>query len=448
MQLFARALPLSRSLPRPAMSTLLSNKLSLSDIKPEQVAGKRVLVRVDFNVPLKHEAGRGATITDDSRITATLPTLQALQALKPAAIVLISHLGRPDGSVVPKYSLAPVATHLAGLLGSSVTLLTENISTDCEAIRNKLSAASDGQVFMLENIRFSPFEEGKSVVDGKKLTASKEDIKTFCDALSSFGDIYINDAFGAAHRAHSSVVGVSLPIRAAGLLMERELRYFSKVLEGPQRPLVAILGGSKVSDKIQLIMHLLDLVDSLIIGGAMAFAFKKTIENVKIGNSLFDEESASLCQQIIDRAKERGVTIHLPVDYVTADRFAPDATVGHATDASGIPDGMMGLDIGSESAENFAKAIRTAKTVVWNGPAGVFEFDAFAKGSSVIADAVVAATADGATSIVCGGDTITAAAKFGLTEKFSHVSTGGGASLELLSGIQLPGVVALSSKSD
>jgi len=256
----------------------------------------------------------------------------------------------------------------------------------------------------------------------------------------------LDDAFGTAHRAHSSMVGVDLPQKAAGFLVKKELDYFAQALENPQRPFLAILGGAKVSDKIQLIDNLLPKVNSLIITGGMAFTFKKTLENVKIGNSLFDEPGSKIVGEVIEKAKKHGVEVVLPVDYVTADKFAADAKTGYATDADGIPDGWMGLDVGEKSVERYKETIAKAKTILWNGPPGVFEMEPFAKGTKATLDAVVAAAQSGSIVIIGGGDTATVAAKYGVEDKLSHVSTGGGASLELLEGKELPGVVALSSK--
>lgn len=262
--------------------------------------------------------------------------------------------------------------------------------------------------------------------------------------LLQLGDVYINDAFGTAHRAHSSMVGVQLPVRAAGLLMDKELSYFAKALENPERPFLAILGGAKVQDKIQLIMNLLDKVDEVIIGGGMAFTFKKVLNDMAIGNSLYDPEGAKIVPDIVKKAGEKGVKLLLPVDFKTADAFKDDAKSGMATEQDGVPEGYMGLDIGPKSMENFKEAILGAKTILWNGPPGVFEFDNFAQGSKAVLDAVVEATKKGATTIVGGGDTATVCKKYKAEKQISHVSTGGGASLELLEGKALPGVVYLS----
>lgn len=278
------------------------------------------------------------------------------------------------------------------------------------------------------------------------MKADKAKVEDFRKGLTALGDIYINDAFGTAHRAHSSMVGIDLPQKAAGFLMKKELEYFAKALETPKRPFLAILGGAKVSDKIQLIDNLLSKVDSLVICGGMAFTFKKTLEDVSIGESLFDEAGSKLVGSLIEKAKKNGVDITLPVDYITADKFAKDANTSTATDESGIPDGWQGLDCGPKSIELFKAAIAKANTILWNGPCGVFEFDAFSKGTKATLDAAVDAAQHGKIVIIGGGDTATVAAKYGVESKLSHVSTGGGASLELLEGKALPGVVALSSK--
>lgn len=376
----------------------------------------------------------------------------------------MSHLGRPDGKPNPKYSLKPVVPELEKLLGKSVIFTEDCVGPQVEETVNK---ASGGQVVLLENLRFHAEEEGSSKdAQGNKVKADKEKVAEFRKGLTALGDIYIStyiskalpaiayanrhhlpdDAFGTAHRAHSSMVGVELPQKAAGFLVKKELEYFAKALENPQRPFLAILGGAKVSDKIQLIDNLLPKVNSLIITGGMAFTFKKTLENVKIGNSLFDEAGSKIVGEIVEKAKKNNVEIVLPVDYVTADKFAADAKVGTATDAEGIPDGYMGLDVGPESVKKYQKTIAEAKTILWNGPPGVFEMKPFANATEKTLDATVQAAQSGSIVIIGGGDTATVAAKYGAEDKLSHVSTGGGASLELLEGKELPGVAALSSK--
>ncbi|KXN68773.1 phosphoglycerate kinase [Conidiobolus coronatus NRRL 28638] len=415
----------------------LSNKLSIADV---DVSGKKVLIRVDFNVPFAD-----GKISNNQRIVAALPTINHVLEKGASAVILMSHLGRPDGKVVEKYSLKPVATELSTLLNKPVEFLKDCVGAETEeAVKN----ASGGKVILLENLRFHAEEEGSSKdAEGKKVKADATKVTEFRESLSKLGDIYVNDAFGTAHRAHSSMVGVNLPIKAAGFLVKKELDFFSKALESPERPFLAILGGAKVSDKIQLIDNLLDKVNSMIIGGGMAFTFKKVLNNMKIGGSLYDDEGAKLVESLVEKAKKNNVDIHLPVDFVTADKFSKDAEVGYATDAEGIPDGWMGLDCGEKSNEINTKAVLAAKTILWNGPAGVFEFDKFDKGTKALLDAVVEASKNGATTIVGGGDTATAVLKWNAEEHLSHVSTGGGASLELLEGKKLPGVVALSSKN-
>ncbi|KAJ9311289.1 hypothetical protein DTO271D3_8444 [Paecilomyces variotii] len=415
----------------------LSNKLAITDV---DLKDKRVLIRVDFNVPLDADK----KITNNQRIVGALPTIKYAIDHGAKAVILMSHLGRPDGKKNPKYSLKPVVPELEKLLGRNVIFTEDCVGKEVEETVNK---ASGGQVILLENLRFHPEEEGSyKDEEGKKVKADKEKVAEFRKGLTALGDIYINDAFGTAHRAHSSMVGVELPQKASGFLVKKELDYFAKALESPQRPFLAILGGAKVSDKIQLIDNLLPKVNSLIITGAMAFTFKKTLENVKIGNSLFDEAGSKIVGEVIEKAKKNNVEVVLPVDYVTADKFAADAKTGYATDAEGIPDGYMGLDVGEKSVELYKKTIAEAKTILWNGPPGVFELEPFSKGTKNTLDAVVDAAQKGTIVIIGGGDTATVAAKYGVEDKLSHVSTGGGASLELLEGKDLPGVAALSSK--
>ncbi|KAK7757161.1 phosphoglycerate kinase [Diatrype stigma] len=415
----------------------LASKLSITDV---DLKDKRVLIRVDFNVPLDADK----KVTNPQRIAGAIPTIKYAVENGAKAVVLMSHLGRPDGKPNPKFSLKPVVPELEKLLGKSVQFAPDSVGPEVEAIVNK---AEGGQVVLLENLRFHAEEEGSyKDADGKKVKADKAKVEEFRKGLTALGDVYINDAFGTAHRAHSSMVGVDLPQKAAGFLMKKELDYFAKAVESPKRPFLAILGGAKVSDKIQLIDNLLDKVDALVICGGMAFTFKKTLYNVKIGNSLFDEAGSKTVGQLVEKAKKNGVKLTLPVDYVTADKFDKDANTGTATDAEGIPDGWQGLDCGPESVKLFREAIDSAETILWNGPAGVFEFDKFASGTKATLDAFTAAVGRGKIGIIGGGDTATVAAKYGAEDKCSHVSTGGGASLELLEGKQLPGVVALSSK--
>ncbi|ORZ00350.1 3-phosphoglycerate kinase [Syncephalastrum racemosum] len=415
----------------------LSSKLSIRDV---ELKDKRVLIRVDFNVPLKD-----GVVSNNNRIVQALPTVKYALEQGAKSVILMSHLGRPNGEVQTKYSLAPVAKEVEKLLGKPVKFLNDCVG---EEVEKTCQASQGGEVILLENLRYHIEEEGSAKdAEGKKTKADPEAVKKFRASLTSLADVYVNDAFGTAHRAHSSMVGVELPQRAAGFLMQKELEYFAKVLESPERPFLAILGGSKVSDKIKLIESMLDKVNALIIGGGMAFTFKKTLENVKIGKSLFDEPGAELVGKIVEQAKAKNVKLVFPVDYVTASEFSPNAEVGHATDASGIPDDFMGLDCGEESSKIFREEILKAKTVLFNGPCGVFEFEKFATGTKSAVAAVVEATEKGATTIIGGGDTATAAIQFGAEGKISHISTGGGASLELLEGKELPGITALSSKA-
>ncbi len=412
-------------------------KLSIRDI---DLKGKRVLMRVDFNVPQDKATG---AITNPQRITAALPTIQyAIE--QGASVIIMSHLGRPDGEANPKFSLKPVADKLAELLRKPVKFLPDCVGPEVEAA---CASPAPGEIILLENLRFHIEEEGKATrEDGTKVKADPDAIETFRAQLTRLGDVYVNDAFGTAHRAHSSVVGVALPQRVAGFLMQKELEAFAAVIENPARPLLAILGGAKIADKIPLINNLLEKADEIIIGGGMAFTFKKILQNMPIGTSLYDEEGAKIIPDLKAKADAKGVKLHFPVDFVTADDFSPTATTGAAVEADGIPDGWMGLDAGPKSRELFAEVIGRAKTIVWNGPAGVFEFDLFAEGTKAMAAAVAAATASGAVTVVGGGDTATAAKKFGVVDKVTHCSTGGGASLELLEGKTLPGVAALSDK--
>lgn len=410
-------------------------KKSIEDIP---LAGRRVLMRVDFNVPQDKATG---SITNTARITAALPTIKHILD-SGASLVLMSHLGRPDGKRVEKYSLAPVATKLEELLGRPVTFLSDCVGPEVES---KCAALKPGEVVLLENLRFHIEEEGKvKNEDGSSTKADPAAVEAFRASLTKLGDVYANDAFGTAHRAHSSVVGVDLPERVAGLLMQKELKAFAAVMDDPQRPLLAILGGAKVADKIPLIRNLLDMADEIIIGGGMAYTFKKTLENMEIGESLFDAEGAKIAAELVQLAADKNVKLHFPVDFVCADKFAPDAQTCEVSDKEGIPVGWMGLDVGPRSRALFAEVIRRAKTIIWNGPAGVFEFERFEGGTRAMAEAVAAATAGGAISVVGGGDTATAAKKFGVIDKVTHASTGGGASLELLEGKTLPGVAALS----
>jgi phosphoglycerate kinase len=410
-------------------------KLSIRDL---DLSGKRVLIRVDFNVPQDKTTG---AITNNQRIVAALPTIQyALE--KGAAVVLMSHLGRPDGQRNEKFSLQPVANELSKLLGKPVDFLQDCVGSEVEATCSPANL-QPGKIVLLENLRFHIEEEGKvKQADGTSIKADPAKVEAFRASLTKLGDIFINDAFGTAHRAHSSMVGVNLPQKAAGFLMEAEINAFNAVLDTPKRPLLAILGGAKIADKIPLITNLLDKADDIIIGGGMAFTFRKVLSGMEIGDSLFDAEGAKIIPELAAKAKAKRVNLHLPVDFVCADKFAPDANLSAATDH--IPAGIMGLDAGPQTRELFAKVIAASKTIIWNGPPGVFEFDAFSAGTQSMAAAIAAATEAGAITVVGGGDTATAAKKFGVDQKVTHCSTGGGASLEFLEGKVLPGVAALS----
>ena len=403
------------------------------------VKGQRVLVRVDFNVPQDKKTG---AITNTQRIAAALPTIKFLLE-GGASLVLMSHLGRPDGKVVEKFSLRPVAAELEKLLGKPVKFVAACVGAEAEAAAKALQP---GEILLLENLRFHIEEEGKvKLEDGTSQKADPAKVAEFRASLSRLGDVYVNDAFGTAHRAHSSMVGVNLPRKAAGYLLEAELKAFDTVLNNPKRPLLAILGGAKIADKIPLIRNLIEKADEIIIGGGMAYTFRKVCDGMEIGNSLYDAEGAKIVQELLDKAKARGVKVTLPVDFLCGDKFSPDSNTQPATMQSGIPAGWEGMDCGPESIKLYEAAIGRAGTVVWNGPCGVFEFEKFAVGSKAMAAAVAKATERGAITIVGGGDTATAAKKFGVDTKVSHCSTGGGASLEYLEGKILPGVAALSA---
>jgi phosphoglycerate kinase len=391
-------------------------KLSVRDL---DVRGRRVLVRVDFNVPM--EQGR---ITDDKRIKAALPTITHL-VKQQARVILMSHLGRPKGQVVEEYRLDPVAKRLGELLGQDVIKVDDCIGPE---VQEAVDALAPGEVCLLENLRFHPGE-------------TKND-PDFAAALASLGDLYVNDAFGAAHRAHASTVGVArlLPA-AAGLLMEKELKCLGQLLQDPARPFIAVLGGAKVADKIGVIRNLLTRVDALLIGGGMAYTFLKA-KGLDVGQSLLDAEHVELAGELLEAAAARGVDLELPEDVVAADRLAEDAS-RQVVSVSEIPSTWMGLDIGPRTRERFADIIAGAKTVVWNGPMGVFELAPFAQGTFAIAQAM--AKLDGFT-VVGGGDSAAAVEQAGLAEAMDHVSTGGGASLEFLEGLELPGVAALQDK--
>ncbi len=394
------------------------NKLKLQDL---DVHGRRVLVRVDFNVPLA-DGPEGRTVTDDTRIVAAIPTLRSILE-RGGRPILTSHLGRPKDGPDPKYSLAPVAGHLAKLLGTQVLFVPDLVG---EAARAAADLLEPGQVLLLENTRFFAGE-------------TKNDA-ALSQALAGLADVYVNDAFGSAHRAHSSTEGVTrfVPLSAMGLLLEREVKYLSTLLGTPERPYVAVLGGAKVSDKILLIENLLERVDTILVGGAMSYTFLKT-QGVEVGSSRVEEDRLEEARALLERA---GGKIRLPLDHVSATAFAADAE--HRVTAPGIPDGLMGLDVGPATLAAYRDVVLSARTVVWNGPMGVFEMPAFAKGTVGMAQALADATASGALTVVGGGDSVAAITQSGFEDRVSHVSTGGGAMLETLEGKILPGVAALT----
>ena len=392
------------------------NKKSIEDIA---VSGKRVLVRCDFNVPLKD-----GKITNDKRIVESLPTIKYL-VQQGARVILCSHLGRPKDGFAPEFSMAPVAARLSELLGQPVKMAKDVIGEDA---RTLAAGLQDGQVMLLENVRFHK-EETKNNPD-------------FAKALASLAEVYVNDAFGTAHRAHASTAGVADYLPAVcGYLIQKEIQVMGKALDDPKRPFVAILGGAKVSDKIGVINNLIEKVDTLIIGGGMAYTFIKA-QGGSIGTSLCEEDKLELARELLEKAKAKGVALLLPTDTVAADAFSEEANT-QVVPTREIPDGWMGLDIGPNSLEAFSKAISTAGTVVWNGPMGVFEMEKFAAGTAGVAKAVAES---GAISIIGGGDSAAAVEKLGYGPKMTHISTGGGASLEFLEGLELPGIACLADK--
>lgn len=393
------------------------NKKSVKDV---DLTGKKVIVRVDFNVPLDKQGN----ITDDARITASLPTITYILEQKPRVLILMSHLGRPKGEVKKEYSLAPVAQYLQEALPGGVTFLNDCIG---DTVQGAVAGVPAGSVILLENLRFHKEEEKNNL--------------EFAKALADLADIYVNDAFGSAHRAHASTEGITKYIPAvAGFLLDKEINYFDKALSNPEHPFVAVLGGAKVSDKIKVIENLLEKVDALLIGGGMAYTFLKA-QGHAIGRSKLDEEGLAIADALLKKAQEKGVTFLLPVDHLVAKEFNEHAEA--IPSDIDIPDDCMGLDIGSKTIDAFKKELASAKTVVWNGPVGVFEFEKFKAGSQALAESLAASSA---TSIIGGGDTAAAMKAFGLEDKMSHISTGGGASLEYLEGKVLPGCAALMDK--
>src|SRR5271165_2452395 len=397
------------------------SKLTIQDL---DLRGKRVFIRVDFNVPLKD-----GVVTDDTRIRETLPTLK-LAIEKGGRLVLASHLGRPKGGPDPKYSMKPAAKKLEELLGKPVAFATDCVGAEAEA---KSKTLKDGDVLVLENVRFHPEEEKNDEAFSKQLAA-------LCDGL------FVCDAFGSAHRAHASVVGITRFVNqsAAGLLMERELAYLGKALTNPARPFVAVLGGAKVSDKIEVVENLMKIADAMLIGGGMAYTFLKA-QGLSIGKSLVEDDKLDLAKKLLAEAKQKNFKLLLPLDNVVAPEFKADSPA-KTVDVGAMPADQMGLDIGPKTVAAYSAEIAKAKTIVWNGPMGVFEMPAFAKGTLEIAKAVAAATTAGAISIIGGGDSVAAVHQSGVANQISHISTGGGASLEFLGGRKLPGVEALTDK--
>ncbi len=400
------------------------NKKTVKDI---DVQGKKVLMRVDFNVPVNEDGSVG----DDTRIEAALPTIQYLLEQN-ASIILMSHLGRPKGEVKPEFTLKPVAAALSAKLGKPVAFASDSVGEDAQA---KAAALQAGEILLLENLRFYAEEEGKGCTDEAKTTFTK--------ALASLGEVYVNDAFGTAHRAHASTAGVTEYIEecAAGLLLEKEINYLSKTLEAPEHPFVAIIGGAKISGKIDVVINLMDKCDTILIGGGMAYTFFKAMGQ-KIGGSIHEDDKLDLATQIMADAKAKGVKLLLPIDNKIGDDFSESANTDIVD--GDIPDGWEGLDIGPKTQALFAAEIASAKTVVWNGPMGCFEMAPFASGTNTIAQAVADNTE--CISIIGGGDSVAAIKLAGLDDKITHISTGGGASLELMEGKVLPGLDALSDK--
>lgn len=397
------------------------NKKGLKDI---DVKGKKVLVRVDFNVPMSKE--NAGEITDNARIEAALPTIKYLVD-QDAKVILMSHLGRPKGEAKKEFSLEPVAKELSSLLGKDVQFLDSDVVVD-DSVKEKVDALKDGEIVLLQNTRYRAEE-----------TKNGED---FAKELASLGNVFVNDAFGTSHRAHASNVGVSSILPSAlGFLVEKEIDVMGQALENPERPFVAILGGAKVSDKIGVIENLLDKVDSILIGGGMAFTFLKA-EGKEIGKSLLEEDKIELAKELIEKAKEKGVKLLLPTDVVIADKMEEGADISTVS-VDDIPEDKAGFDIGPDSVKLFDEELKNAKTVVWNGPMGVFEIEKFSKGTYDIAKAL---SESDAITIIGGGDSASAVEKAGYKDKVSHVSTGGGASLEFLEGKELPGVAAINDK--
>lgn len=399
----------------------MRQKRNLQDLDP---AGRRIMMRVDFNVPLDQDR----RITDDTRIRAALPSIRRLLE-GGGSVVLMSHLGRPKGKIDPALSLRPVADHLAELVDAPVRFATDTVGPDAARQADSLQP---GEVLLLENLRFNPGETAND--------------SGFAAGLAALGDAYVNDAFGTAHRAHASTVGVTEHFDdcRAGLLMEKELVHLEPLLRKPARPFVAILGGAKVSSKVEVIFNLLDTVDTLLLGGGMIFTFFK-VHGMNIGSSLLDEDSLGVAREILERAKDSRAELVMPIDCVVADEFSATAKRREVL-VTDIPDGWLGLDIGPQTVARFGEAISDARAIFWNGPMGVFELAPFAEGTRAVGEAVATATDDGALSVVGGGDSVAALNQLGLAERISHISTGGGASLEFMAGRELPGLAALSDR--
>ncbi len=395
-------------------------KLTISDL---EIEGKKVLIRCDFNVPLD-DKGR---ITDDTRIQAALPTIRYALG-RECAVILMSHMGRPKGKVDPKLSLKPVAQRLGELLNLEVLMAPDCIGPEVEKMAGELKG---GEVLLLENLRFHSGEE-------------KND-ETFAKQLASLADVFVQDAFGTVHRAHASTSGVPRHLPSgAGFLLQKEIKYLKQALEEPERPFLAILGGAKISTKIGVIKNLLPKVDSLILGGAMAYTFLRA-ENIETGNSMVEEDKIDTAGEILKQASKKKVTVLLPIDHVITNKVSEDAESKEISEVT-IPQGWIGVDIGSFSIKRFSSAVSSSRTILWNGPMGIFEIDKFSNGTKAIAEAIAEATKKGSISIVGGGDSVAAVTKSGLQENVSHISTGGGAALEFLEGKQLPGIVALKDK--
>lgn len=395
-------------------------KLSISDL---EIEGKKVLIRCDFNVPLDDKG----KITDDTRIQAALPTIRYALG-RECAVILMSHLGRPKGKVDPKLSLKPVAERLGKLLNVEVLRAPDCIGPEVEKMARELKG---GEVLLLENLRFRAGEETND--------------EKFAQQLASLADVFIQDAFGTVHRAHASTSGVPKHLPSgAGFLLQKEIKYLKQALEEPERPFLAILGGAKISTKIGVIENLLPKIDSLILGGAMAYTFLRA-ENIETGNSMVEENKIDMASEILKQASKKKVTVLLPLDHIIANKTSEEAESKEISEVV-IPEGWIGVDIGSFSIKRFSSAIKSAKTILWNGPMGIFEIDKFSQGTKAIAEAIAEATKKGSISIVGGGDSVAAVTKAGLQENISHISTGGGAALEFLKGKELPGIGALKNK--